>query len=89
MAANMDDHTKNFAFLLPQNGKFSNITAQDIEAVADRYEMRKLAQPVIAKTRAALERWAQHANNAGVGQQETDSIAQDIAAQCASGLTQT
>lgn len=118
MAANMDDHTKNFAFLLKQggqwqlasaydithaynpqsewvnqhlmsvNGKFANITLQDIEAVADRYEMRKLVKPVIAKVKAALERWPHYATEAGVEEQETASIAQDIA-QCASGLTQT
>ena len=111
MAANMDDHTKNFAFLLPQggkwrlapaydithaynphsewvnqhlmsvNGKFTGITLADIEAVADRYDLRKLVAPAIAKTKAALVRWPQFAKEAGVQSQEVDSIAQDIA-QC-------
>jgi serine/threonine-protein kinase HipA len=115
MAANMDDHTKNVAFLLPQggkwrlapaydithaynphsewvnqhlmsvNGQFANITLQDIDAVADRYEMRKLVAPVIAQTKAALDRWPFFAKQAGVQTQEMDSIARDMA-QCAKGL---
>ncbi|MDI9334441.1 MAG: hypothetical protein QM533_08685 [Cytophagales bacterium] len=70
--------------LMSVNGKFANITLQDIEVVADRYEMRKLVKPIIAKAKAALARWPHYATEAGVGQQETASIAQDIA-QCASG----
>lgn len=108
MAANMDDHTKNFAFLLPiggkwqlspaydvthafnpkgewvnqhlmsVNGKFADINRSDIEAVADRYEMRKLVDPTIEKVKAALDCWPEFAERAKVDQQEVSAIGHDI-----------
>jgi len=108
MAANMDDHTKNFAFLFPiggkwqlspaydvthafnpkgewvnqhlmsVNGKFADINRSDIEAVADRYEMRKLVDPTIEKVKAALDCWPEFAERAKVDQQEVSAIGHDI-----------
>jgi serine/threonine-protein kinase HipA len=108
LAANMDDHTKNFAFILPQggawrlspaydvthaysqnsewvnqhlmsiNGKFANISKSDIEAVAERYDMRKQVSPVITKTKVALARWPLFASMAGVQATEIGLISQDI-----------
>src|SRR5659263_41253 len=64
--------------LMSVNGKFADITRSDIEAVAERYEMRKLVDPTIEKVKAALDCWPEFAERGKVDQQEVSAIGRDI-----------
>ena len=108
LAANHDDHTKNFSFLLRRghawelapayditfafnpenkwlkqhlmsvNGKFEGITELDFREVADRYKLLGVCKDTIADIRAAVARWPQFANEAGVPPALAEEIAQSL-----------
>lgn len=103
MAANCDDHTKNFSFILreggqwelspaydithahnPQgewthqhlvavNGKFSDISRNDLLAVADRFGIGTAPQ-VLKRVGEAVSSWPDFAAQAGVGPSEIRRI---------------
>lgn len=103
-AKNHDDHSKNFAFLLPEggpwqlapaydvthaynpqgewtrqhlmsvNGKFDGITADDLMVVASRFSVVD-ARGAIAEVNAAVARWAEFAEEAGLPGAEQKEIA--------------
>ncbi len=106
-AANCDDHTKNIAFLMDQqgqwslspaydithahnpngewtyqhqmsvNGKFKEITAEDLLKVADRFAVAR-AREAIIQVRTAISNWQLHAAAAGLPQTLADVIAKDF-----------
>jgi len=106
LAANRDDHTKNFSFLLKEgghwelapaydltfaynpdnrwlrhhllsvNGKFDNITVQDLREVADRYELLGICKDVIEQVRQAVSLWPRLARESRVPQEQIDLILQ-------------
>lgn len=112
MAANRDDHPKNFAFLLSEggtwklapafdvtfsyrpdsawvnqhlmsvNGKFSDITSQDIEAVAEQMGIRLEARTAIREVGKAVARWPEFAATAGVQEAEVEQIDAQIKLFC-------
>lgn len=108
MAANCDDHSKNFAFLLPcasrqwrlapaydithaynprgewtyqhllsVNGKFAEISRDDMLRVADRFAIGP-AQKIVAQVADAIGNWAQFARQAGLSKSSAQAIAADF-----------
>jgi serine/threonine-protein kinase HipA len=107
-AANCDDHTKNFAFVLPEggqwrlspaydvthayapgsrwthehlmavNGKRSGITRRDIDTFADRFAVPGSSR-IVDHVLDAIDRWPDHAREAGVPDDIAHHIAGDIA----------
>jgi len=107
MARNCDDHTKNFAFLLKQggrweltpaydvthahnpqgqwtwqhlmsvNGKFQQITRDDLFEDADRFSVRK-PREILAEVRAAVESWPEFAVEAELEPRLCDRVAADF-----------
>jgi serine/threonine-protein kinase HipA len=108
MAANCDDHSKNFAFLLPAgsrqwqlspaydithahnpkgewtyqhlmavNGKFADITRDDLLRVADRYAIGP-APKIIAHIAEVLANWPHFARDAGLNETTIQSVAADF-----------
>lgn len=107
VAANRDDHTKNFSFLLdPEvgwtlapafdithayeldnhwirqhnltvNGKTTGITVDDFEAIGERQSVPAYRR-VIREVCDAVDEWPTFANEAGVDDISTQSIANDI-----------
>lgn len=105
LAANNDDHSKNFSFLLRQggawelapaydvtyaydpdnvwlrqhlmavNGKFSGITRGDIREVANSYQLRGVCDAIIEQAQAAIARWPEFAQQAGLPDEVRDAIA--------------
>ncbi len=105
LAANNDDHTKNFSFLLKQggqwelapaydvtyaydpgniwlrqhlmavNGKFSRITREDIRHVANTYSLLGVCNAIVEESRAAIARWPEFAEQAGLPHAVRDQIA--------------
>lgn len=103
MAANCDDHTKNFSFLLREgegwtlapaydvthahnpkgawtsqhlmsvNGKFTDITRQDLLTVADRFGIGT-ATKVLGQIGHAVKAWPDFATSANVSPKERDRI---------------
>jgi serine/threonine-protein kinase HipA len=106
-AANCDDHTKNFAFLLPRggtwelapaydithahlpgnrwierhlmsvNGKFEDITIDDLLSVADRFAVPE-ATSGLRDVLAATDSWGGFAREAGVPTARIDEVAIDL-----------
>ena len=108
VAANCDDHSKNFSFLLPSrsrewrlapaydithaynpkgewtyqhlmgvNGKFGNITRDDLLHLADRFAIGPAAR-IIDKVADAVVDWPVFARKAGLGDGAIQSIAADF-----------
>lgn len=105
LAANNDDHTKNFSFLLRQggqwelapaydvtyaydpgnvwlrqhlmsvNGRFAAISRADIREVANTYGLRGVCDAIIEQTRAAIARWPEFAQQAGLPGDVREQIA--------------
>lgn len=105
LAANNDDHSKNFSFLLRQggawelapaydvtyaydpdnvwlrqhlmavNGKFSGITRGDIREVANSYQLRGVCDAIIEQAQAAIARWPEFAQQAGLPDEVRDAVA--------------
>jgi len=103
-AVNCDDHTKNFAFMMDQAGKWDiapaydtsfshnpaagkwtrqhqmlvggkawNITAEDLIALADRFDVRK-PKELLKRVAGAVARWPHFADRAGVPKTEIARI---------------
>lgn len=111
-AANCDDHTKNFAFLLAPgsgwelapaydvthaynpasdwvsqhlmsaNGAFDGIAHADLMTIADRFNVPG-ASGVLEQVLDVVARWQTYASSAGVGSEESERVAVDIAAMSA------
>jgi serine/threonine-protein kinase HipA len=107
MARNCDDHTKNFAFVLQErgrwalspafdvthahnpkgewtaqhlmsvNGRFDDIRREDLEVVADRFNVVD-ARGAVSSVRNAIERWPELAEDAGVAADERQRVAADF-----------
>lgn len=108
LAANCDDHSKNFSFLLPAgsrtwqlapaydlthahnpkgewtyqhlmsvNGKFTNITRDDLLRLADRFAIGP-ANKIIDQTTDALAGWPDYARQAGLSANTMQAIAADF-----------
>ncbi|MDE3200534.1 MAG: type II toxin-antitoxin system HipA family toxin [Acidobacteriota bacterium] len=107
MAANCDDHTKNFSFFLRQgspwnlapaydvthafnpqgewtyqhlmsvNGKFKDITREDLLAVADRFGIRRPSD-ALADVRAAIDNWSEFAQQAKLSSALQTRITKDL-----------
>jgi serine/threonine-protein kinase HipA len=108
-AANCDDHTKNFAFLLPHegrwtlapaydvthahlpgnrwierhlmsvNGRFEQITSDDLLSVADRFAVPE-ATGALREVLAATRSWGDFAREAGVPSEQIDRVGADLVA---------
>lgn len=64
--------------LMSVNGKFESITRDDVRAVADVYRMLGHADDVINQVQAALDRWDQHADAAGVPPAQRAPVAAEL-----------
>ena len=103
MAANCDDHTKNFSFILRQggkwelapaydlthaynpkgewtyqhlmavNGKFSDITFEDVHVVADRFGIAN-SKKILGQVQEAVEAWPEFAAKAGIREGDIERI---------------
>ncbi|MBM4195717.1 MAG: HipA domain-containing protein [Gammaproteobacteria bacterium] len=79
MARNCDDHTKNFAFLLPEGGRwqlaaaYDGITADELLRLADRHGIGP-AREVIGEVTAAIGKCPIFAREAGLSPAETSRI---------------
>jgi serine/threonine-protein kinase HipA len=52
--------------LMSVNGKFQSITRSDVRAVADAYGMLAHVDDIVDQVQSAVDRWAQHADAAGI-----------------------
>jgi len=107
MSRNCDDHTKNFGFLLKQdgtwelapaydvthahnprgewtyqhlmsvNGKFDQITRDDLLEEGDRFMVRR-PRDLVADVRSAVENWSAHAKEAALRDATQDRVAADF-----------
>jgi serine/threonine-protein kinase HipA len=106
MGVNRDDHTKNVAFLLPENGRwelapaydvthanwgsdwtaqhqmsangrFSDITFDDLRALGDRHEVPGI-ENALRDVAAAIETWPDAASEAGVDDTTLEKVASDL-----------
>ncbi len=107
MARNCDDHTKNFSFLLREEGpwaltpaydvthaynpngewtyqhlmsvsqKFTDISRDDLLAVADRFGIRN-REGALSDVRAAIDNWSEFAGGANLPDSLKDRVAGDL-----------
>jgi serine/threonine-protein kinase HipA len=66
-----------YQHLMSVNGKFNEITREDLLQEADRFLVRR-PKDLLAEVRAALVDWRPHAKEAGLGQATTDRVAADF-----------
>jgi serine/threonine-protein kinase HipA len=59
------------------NGKFDDITREDLLMEADRFGVRR-PNDLLADVRAALENWSSFAKEAGLSNWSTDRVAADF-----------
>ncbi|MGH8759373.1 MAG: type II toxin-antitoxin system HipA family toxin [Burkholderiales bacterium] len=67
--------------LMSVNGKFANITRDDLRAVADRYELLSEVNAAIERANEATSRWSEFAQAAGVAPEEIERILQELSVQ--------
>ena len=66
-----------YEHLMSVNGKFNDITREDLLEEADRFSVTK-RHDALADVRAALDSWPQAAKEAGLGQTTADRVAKDF-----------
>jgi serine/threonine-protein kinase HipA len=68
-----------YQHLMSVNGKFLEITRDDLLLVADRGGVSG-ARGLLADVRTAVDAWAEHAATAGLGEQDAANVAKDLKA---------
>lgn len=66
-----------FQHLMSVNGKFEEITREDLLIEADRFGVRRPTD-LLADVRAALENWTRHAKEAGLTEKMSSKVAADF-----------
>jgi serine/threonine-protein kinase HipA len=66
-----------YQHLMSVNGKFDEITREDLLAEADRFGVPR-KQELLGDVRSALDNWAEHAKVAGLSQVKTDELGRDF-----------
>ena len=66
-----------YQHLMSVNGKFRDITREDLLAEADRFGVRR-ANDLLADVRGAIENWNDHADDAGLSAASADRVAVDF-----------
>jgi hypothetical protein len=65
-----------YQHLMSVNGRFKNITRDDLLAVADRYQIAR-ATRMLADVKEAVSAWPDFARQAGVSKPDTDRVRAD------------
>jgi serine/threonine-protein kinase HipA len=66
-----------YQHLMSVNGKFQEITREDLLLEADRFGVRR-PKDLLAEVRASLEKWPNYAKEAGLGQATFKRVAADF-----------
>ena len=66
-----------YQHLMSVNGKFEDITKEDLMVEADRFSVRR-AKDLLADVRGVLESWTSYANEARLGKATTDRVSKDF-----------
>jgi serine/threonine-protein kinase HipA len=66
-----------YQHLMSVNGKFKDITRDDLLSEADRFGVRR-ANALLADVRGAIENWNVHAGEAGLSKATADRVAADF-----------
>jgi serine/threonine-protein kinase HipA len=66
-----------YQHLMSVNGKFDNITREDLLAEADRFGVPG-PEELLSDIRAALDNWTEHAKEAGLSKNKSDELARDF-----------
>ena len=66
-----------YQHLMSVNGKFEDITREDLLVEADRFSVRR-AKDLLADVRGALQNWTSYANQAKLGMTATGRVSKDF-----------
>ncbi len=66
-----------YQHLMSVNGKFNEITREDLLVEADRFGVRR-PNELLADVRASLEKWASYAKEAGLSRTTSNRVASDF-----------
>jgi serine/threonine-protein kinase HipA len=66
-----------YQHLMSVNGKFEEVTREDLLVEADRFGVRR-AKDLLADIRGALENWPTYANESGLGKATAGRVSKDF-----------
>ena len=73
----MQDFEWTYQHLMSVNGKFADITRDDLLKEADRFAIRRPVA-LLANVRSALKNWPEFASQGGLGKSSLDAVASDF-----------